>query len=120
MVCNMVPVIETVLVVEMVDQLHCQCTVVFKRIFVLRHRGDLLVYKDVLRVVSEHQDGSNKEKGNNESPQSCEVMVIKTSGHSSNPCNTTKNTLKAHVIMFMLVSPEWKQKDTSIIVHVVL
>ena len=52
---NVVTIVESILVVKMVDRLKGKSTVESVTLQVLRHCGNIRVHKDVLREVSKHQ-----------------------------------------------------------------
>jgi hypothetical protein len=72
----MIAIVESILVITMVDRLVCQSTVEFKGFQVLFHSGHIWVNKDMLGKVTEHHKKSTDETREAQSVDSEYSMVV--------------------------------------------
>lgn len=107
---HVVTIVESVLVVHVVDGLVGECAVEFERFEVLFHSGHIWVHKNVLRKVTEHHEETASEPRDDKRIESENVVVVKTNSDDREPNSGPGDTLHGHLIPLLLDSVDWQKE----------
>jgi len=102
MMCDVISIIEWILIIEVVHALNCQSTIVLNSLQILLHCCDLRIDKDMLWEVAEHHDHSDHDEWDYKHPQSEDRTVLPEYIHSWEPHESPTSCFGEQVIVLTL------------------
>lgn len=111
MVRDVVPVVERILVVTVVDRLIGQSAVEFKRFQVLFHGGNVWMHEDMLREVAKHEGEATNECWQAHGVKSEDKLVLEANSDQTKPSSGPSDGCHCHLVPLLFDRIDWEQKE---------